>query len=171
MSQPPDERRPRPAAVQLHEPDAAHVSAVSADEPEEEDASKLVASYVTYDSVSALFGSLERSGEWQVPDRLRVRARFGEVKLDFRRAELPADGVVEIDCDALCGQIALTVPEGSEVEMEGVRAILGELKHRSLHSRARMGEEMRPAETPEGEPFLFVLSGRAILGAIHVITR
>jgi predicted membrane protein len=171
MSEPPDERRPRPAAVQLHEPDDAHLPAVAPDDAEEEDASKLVASYVTYDSVSALFGSLERSGEWQVPDRLRVRARFGEVKLDFRRAELPADGVVEIDCDALCGQIDLTVPEGSEVEMEGVRAILGELKHRSLRSRARTGEETRSVETPEAEPALFVLSGRAILGAIHVITR
>jgi hypothetical protein len=83
MSEPPDERRPRPAAVQLHEPDDAHLPAVAPDDAEEEDASKLVASYVTYDSVSALFGSLERSGEWQVPDRLRVRARFGEVKLDF----------------------------------------------------------------------------------------
>jgi hypothetical protein len=171
MNRPPDQRRPRPPAVQLHEPDDAHLPAVRPDDAEVADVSKLVASYASYDSVSALLSSVERSGEWQVADRLRVHARFGYVKLDFRRAELPTDGVVEILCDALCGQIDLTVPEGSEIEMERVRVIVGDLKHRSLRPRARTGQEKRPAETPEGEGPLFVLSGRAVFGAIHIISR
>jgi hypothetical protein len=177
MSRPPDLRRPRPAAVQLHEPDDAHLPAVPQDDVEVADAS-LVASYASYDSVSALLSSVERSGEWQVPDRLRVRAFCGHVKLDFRRAELPTDGVVEIDCDAICGHIDITVPEGSEVEMEGLRVIVGDLKHRSLRPRVRRflgrvfkGEETRSAETTDGEAPLFVVSGRAIFGAIQIVSR
>jgi hypothetical protein len=178
MSRPPDLRRPRPAAVQLHEPEDPQLPAVQPDDAEVADASKLVASYASYDSVSALLSSVERSGEWEVADRLRVRALFGYVKLDFRRAELPTDGVVEIDCNALCGHIDLTVPEGSEIEMEGLRAIVGDLRHRSLRSRVRRslerfvkGEETRPAQTAEGEGPLFVVSGRAVFGAIHIISR
>ena len=171
MSRPPDLRRPRPAAVELHEPDDAHLPAVRPDDVEVADVSKLIASYASYDSVSALLSSVERSGEWQVADRLRVCARFGHVKLDFRRAELPTDGVVEIDCDVLCGHIDLTLPEGSEIEMEGVRVIVGDLKHRSLRPRVRTGEETRPAQTPDGEGPLFVVSGRAIFGAIDIVTR
>jgi hypothetical protein len=164
--------------VQLHEPDDAHLPAVPPEDAEVTEASKLVASYASDDSVSALLSSVERSGEWQVADRLRVRARFGYVKLDFRRAELPTDGVVEVDCDAFCGQIDLTVPEGSEIEMERVRVIVGDLKHRSLRPRLRRfaervitGEEKRPTETPDGEGPLFVVSGRAVFGAIHIISR
>jgi hypothetical protein len=164
--------------VQLHEPDDAQLSAVLPDDAEEADASTLVASYASYDGVSAVLSSVERSGEWQVADRLRARAIGGHIKLDFRRAELPTDGVVEIDCNAICGHIDITVPEGSEVEMDGVRVIVGDLTHRSLRPRVRrfLGrvftrEETRPAETPDGEAPLFVLSGRAIFGAIQIISR
>ena len=60
------------------------------------------------DSVSALFGSLGRSGGWLVPDYLTARAHFGEVKLDFREAILPSSGIVEIEATAIFGEVVAT---------------------------------------------------------------
>jgi hypothetical protein len=130
----------------------------------------MVASYAGYDSISSLRSSVKRGGDWQVADRLRVRAILGAAELDFRRAELPADGVVEIECQAICGEIQLTVPAGSEVELEGVRVFVGGLQHRSLRPRSR--DERRAADSDRGEEQpLFVLSGRIVCGAIQVVGR
>ena len=52
-----------------------------------------------------------------------------------------------------------------------VRVIVGDLKQRSLRPQVRTGEETRPAQTPDGEGPLFVVSGRAIFGAIDIVSR
>ncbi len=127
------------------------------------------------DSVSALFGSLGRSGEWLVPDYLTVRAHFGEVKLDFREASLPSSGIVEIEATAIFGSIKLIVPVGTQVEMESVWSAFGEIGHkkgwfrvRSFLRRFVTGGEEEPE--PEHEPFVLRVTGRAIFGEVVAST-
>ncbi len=127
------------------------------------------------DSISALFGSLGRGGQWLVPDYLTVSAYFGEVKLDLREASLPASGIVEIDATAVFGSIKLIVPAGTEVEMEGAWAAFGEIGHkkgwfrlRSFLRRFVTGEEEEPH--PDHEPFLLRVTGRAIFGEVIAST-
>ena len=127
------------------------------------------------DSVSALFGSLGRSGGWLVPDYLTARAHFGEVKLDFREAILPSSGVVEIEATAIFGSIKLVVPVGTEVEMDSVWSAFGEIGHkkgwfrvRSFLRRFVTGEEEEPE--PDHEPFVLRVTGRAIFGEVVATT-
>ena len=128
------------------------------------------------DSVSALFGSLGRSGEWLVPDYLTARAHFGEVKLDFREASLPSSGIVEVEATAVFGSIKLIVPVGTQVEMESVWSAFGEIGHkrgwfrlRSFLRRFVTGEEEEEPE-PEHEPFVLRVTGRAIFGEVVAST-
>ena len=127
------------------------------------------------DSVSALFGSLGRSGGWLVPDYLTARAHFGEVKLDFREAILPSSGIVEIEATAIFGSIKLVVPVGTEVEMDSVWSAFGEIGHkkgwfrvRSFLRRFVTGEEEEPE--PDHEPFVLRVTGRAIFGEVVATT-
>jgi predicted membrane protein len=128
--------------------------------------------------ISTIVGSLERSGDWLVADRIHARAICGYQKLDFTRADLPADGVVEIHCRVLCGQLELIVPEGAEIDMEDLRAIVSDVKHGGARKklgkflrRVITGDVAEPRDRPEGEPPLFVITGQVILGGIAVISR
>lgn len=132
---------------------------------------------LSYDELSAVFGSLKRSGDWVVSDRIRLRVRMGELKLDFRDANLPPSGVVEIHCDAVIGEIKLIVPNGAEVEMEDTHAILGEISQHEARPRVtgflrRLVTGAHEDEEDElerrGDGLAFLISGRALLGGIKV---
>ncbi len=127
------------------------------------------------DTVTALFGSLNRSSGWLVPDYLTASAYFGEVKLDFREASLPASGIVEIDATAVFGAIKLIVPPGTQVEMEGVWSAFGEIGHKNRWFRVRSflrrfvtGED--DEAPPDHEPFLLRVTGKAIFGEVVAST-
>lgn len=176
VSRPTDTRPPRPPVIEPSRADDLPVAVPTAEayEPETE--------ATTLETVSSILGSVQRGGNWLVPDRMLARALFGELKLDFTRADLPTDGVVEIECFVLCGQLEITLPEGSEIEMEDLKVFVSEVKHgvprktlREFLWRVIGGEqaavEARPRARPEGEPPLFVVTGRVILGGVAVASR
>jgi predicted membrane protein len=170
MSRPTDTRPRRPAPVDLDAREGGPLAPAGAAAAPVE---------TSYDAVSSWFGSLQRSGSWPAADRIDARARFGDVKLDFCGAELPPDGMVEIHCDALFGQVELIVPAGADVETDGVRVWFGELRHGRAQRRiGRLVRRMLTGEEDEESPDLadedrplFVVTGRALFGAIHVIHR
>ncbi|MBW2244634.1 MAG: hypothetical protein JRH01_21850 [Deltaproteobacteria bacterium] len=132
---------------------------------------------VTYDRVSTVLGSVERSGNWDVADRIRARSILGNLKLDFREADLPPDGMIEIYCEVILGEIELIVPRGAEIEMQEVMAVIGEVKHQSGRSgmrpilrRVLTGDEPEDQGLP-GTGLLFVITGRVILGGLTVTSR
>jgi len=170
VSRPTDTRTPRPPVVERPGADDSPLTTVVPEEDESEED--------TLEVVSTIVGSLERAGDWLVADRIHARAFCGYQKLDFTRADLPADGVVEIHCSVLCGQLELIVPEGSEIDMDDLRAIVSDVKHGG--ARKKLGKFLRRVITgdviesrarPEGEPPLFVITGQVILGGIAVISR
>jgi hypothetical protein len=73
--------------------------------------------------VLSVLGSTTRAGSWSVPQRLVVKAIFGNVELDFRQAVMPA-GPVVLEARAIFGNIEITVPPQLAVESSG-SAVLG----------------------------------------------
>jgi hypothetical protein len=110
------------------------------------------------DSVTAVFGGIERRGPWRVPRRLNVVATMGGIALDFRDAVL-GPGVTEIHVRAVFGGIEIIVPPDLPVEVSGA-AIFGGFGH----------VDRMPAQADPGRPTLRV-RGVAVFGGVSVETR
>jgi len=134
---------------------------------------------LTQESFLAVFSSHQRAGRWEPADEIQVRAICGEVTLDFTRAELPPSGMIEIDAWAICGEVAIIVPDGAEVAIDGT-PVLGSIEQQTRKKRTSerirewvTGErdEDLPAPPPPPEPPYFRIDCRAILGSIKVSGR
>lgn len=68
-----------------------------------------------------------RKGEWTVPHRVEVDARFGSIKLDFREARISTP-VVEVWLDTSWGSADLILPEGSTAEIDVDSSWFGSLR-------------------------------------------
>jgi hypothetical protein len=106
----------------------------------------------------SVFGSTRRAGRWSVPRKLRVKAVFGNVELDFRNAVLPA-GPVELEVSAVFGNIEILVPPHLAVESSG-DAILGNFDHVD-----RAAQDLSP-----DAPVLHI-RGRSVFGNVEVGMR
>jgi len=134
---------------------------------------------LTEETFRAILSSNQRAGRWEAADEIQARAILGEVTLDFRHAELPPSGVIEIHALAICGEVKIIVPDGAEIELEG-EPFIGSIEHEVLRKGARQwirelvtGErdEDRPAPPAPTEPPYFRIDGQAILGTIKVTGR
>ncbi len=74
--------------------------------------------------VLSLFGGSRQTGRWRIEGRTRAIAILGGCELDLRHAEIPGSEVV-ITCFAILGGIAITVPEGVEVDLSGFTLVGG----------------------------------------------
>ena len=106
----------------------------------------------------AVLGNLQRSGAWRLESGSRAVAVLGNVELDLRDVTLP-EGVTEITCRAVFGNIEITVPPNLTVECVGA-GILG-----SFASMHRI-----PPEGEGGRAVLRIL-GSAVFGNVEVHTR
>ncbi len=68
--------------------------------------------------VVSFLGSSEREGHWQLPRRFCALAVLGNVKLDFRAAEI-GYGVSVIEAVVVFGNVEITVPPEIAVECDG----------------------------------------------------
>ena len=109
------------------------------------------------ETLSAVFSSTTRHGEWLPPEELRVIASFGSAKLDLTRALL-APGVTEFNVTALFGS----------VERRGGGGIVAGFLRDQV--RRVMGSEPVPYEV-EDDPPLLRITGHAIFGSITVRVR
>lgn len=130
------------------------------------------------ETFTAIFGGHSRAGRWDAPDHATARSLFGEVKLDFTQAILPADGEVEIEASAIFGSVEITVPDDAEVELLG-SPIFGSIEHKRrgkpVTTRLR---EMVTGETADFEPVLddepparFRITCNVIFGSVEVFSR
>lgn len=72
----------------------------------------------------ALIGGVARSGRWRVPERMRFFGLIGGADLDLTEAVIESD-VTTIETWWGIGGVQITVPEGIEVDVEGVTIIGG----------------------------------------------
>jgi hypothetical protein len=103
----------------------------------------------------SVFASNTRKGAWSVPQRLVVKAIFGNVELDFREAVMPA-GPVVLEARAIFGNIEITVPPQLAVESSG-SAVLGNFDQ----------VDRAPANPDPGTPLLQV-HGMSVFGNVEV---
>ena len=108
--------------------------------------------------VLAIFGSARKRGDWEMPERMRATAVFGDLHLDFREARIPL-GVSTVFVNATFGQVRIIVPPGVLVECDG-SAILGEFSERTM-----IGSDIT-----DDMPTLRIV-GAAIMGAVQVRMR
>ncbi len=134
---------------------------------------------LTQESFRAICSSNQRAVRWEPADEIQVLAICGEVTLDFTRAELPPSGVIEIDAQAICGEVKIIVPDGAEIELDGTPfcgSIEQQVSKKGMRERIRewvTGErdEDLPAPPPPPEPPYFRIDGRAIFGSVKVMGR
>ncbi|MEV1294335.1 DUF1707 domain-containing protein [Pseudonocardia sp. NPDC049635] len=74
-------------------------------------------------------GDLRRSGEWLVPPRVVVRSRFGNARLDMRRARFVTGDVV-IESDLTVGNLDIRLPRGATVDLTAARTRFGTVRDR-----------------------------------------
>lgn len=105
-------------------------------------------------SSKAIFGGIQRRGQWVVPKRYRVKVVFGGADLDLRKATLEEPEVV-IETKAVFGGVQVVVPPDIAVVIDGV-GIFGGF--------AGNAENEQP---PAGSPVVRV-TGKAIFGGVAV---
>lgn len=101
--------------------------------------------------------SIRRTGEWQVPARLRVQSGLGSVVLDFCDA-LIAHPVVEVELAVGAGSARLLVPDDATADVTGVVAAMGSVT-------SKVPEIRRP-----GAPH-FVVHGTLSMGSLRLRRR
>ena len=75
--------------------------------------------------ILAILGEARRKGRWLVPRLLRVRAYFGDVKVDLRDNPIPQGFTVDVG--AFAAGVTLIVPPGVDVAFD-VFAMMGTAK-------------------------------------------
>ena len=127
------------------------------------------------ETVVAVFGDSARSGSWVPPEHLLAIAGFGNIKLDFRDADLP-EGPTEVRPFAVFGNVELIVPRHLDVELNGI-SVFGKIQHRSAHQAGRKLIDRvlgRPAPSAasdaeeEDEDRWLVVHGWAVFGNVKV---
>jgi hypothetical protein len=76
-----------------------------------------------------MFGAIERTGPWSVPQQLRARVVCGNLELDLRDARL-APGLTTIEVDVTMGNVEVIVPPGFQVDVEA-SSFLGAVEERT----------------------------------------
>jgi hypothetical protein len=130
-----------------------------------------------HESIFSLFATRKRDGRWDAPDALEATAIFGDVKIDLTTATLPPSGVVEIHAIAVFGQVKVHVPDGSDVEMDGM-PVFGsfERKQRAKRASERLREWVTGVDrdrdrAPDDEPPFIRVTGVAVFGKVDVRGR
>ncbi|MFF1462893.1 DUF1707 domain-containing protein [Streptomyces sp. NPDC058330] len=84
--------------------------------------------------INQRFGTLHRSGSWEVPRRLDVRMHGGDVKLDFTEAVINHE-VLDLDVYvSVGGNLVLVVRPGIEVITNDLTVGVGDVKDRTTGS-------------------------------------
>ncbi|AXH96569.1 LiaF domain-containing protein [Ornithinimicrobium avium] len=78
------------------------------------------------DPFFALIGDVTRTGRWPAARRTTALSAIGDVRLDLREVLQPGE-TLEIEAWSLIGNLAVVVPPGTEVSVEG-GALMGGFK-------------------------------------------
>jgi hypothetical protein len=108
------------------------------------------------ETMFAILGGAERSGEWHPARDIKVLALMGGVDLDLSEAYLPPEGL-SIEVVAIMGGMDVIVPEGINVEVSGV-PLLGGFDNKTSGRHYPNAPTLR-------------VSGVAMMGGIDIKTK
>lgn len=106
--------------------------------------------------ILTILGEARRNGRWLVPHLLRVRAYFGDVKVDLRDNPIPQD--FTLDVGAFAAAVTLIVPPGVDVAFD-VFAMMGTAK-------SEADEPSHGARAP-----WIRVTGNVFMGEVKVVVR
>ncbi|WP_300013459.1 DUF1707 domain-containing protein [Pseudonocardia sp.] len=139
----------RPPLADLPGPDVVSPLAVAATAPSTPAGPPVV--------LKAGMSTIKRTGDWDVPARLRLQSSMGTIVLDFCDATIPHP-VVEIEVDAGAGTVRLLVPDDATANVDDVVSGMGTVKSKV------------PSRPRPGAPH-FVVHGRTGMGSVTVRRR
>ncbi|WP_156934853.1 DUF1707 SHOCT-like domain-containing protein [Pseudonocardia spinosispora] len=122
------------------------------------------------------FGQVRRTGEWLVPEIVRITGLGQRTTLDFTDAVIRRPEVL-IEITAAMSATRVLLPFDAQVDTDGLELIAGSVRHRTV--RATLPRErprglrrlLRGARDTESAPSIrFVLRGRAALCSV-TLTR
>ena len=106
--------------------------------------------------ILTILGEGRRQGRWLVPRLLRVRAYFGDVKVDLRDNAIPQG--FTLDVGAFAAAVTLIVPPGVDVAFD-VFAMLGT-------SKSEADEPSHGSRAP-----WIRVTGSVVMGEVKVVVR
>lgn len=101
--------------------------------------------------------TLKRTGDWDVPARLRLQSSMGTIVLDFCETVI-GHPVVDVEVDVGAGTVRLLLPEDATANVDAITSGMGTVKSRV------------PSRPRDGAPH-FVVHGRTGMGTIVVRRR
>ena len=107
--------------------------------------------------LKAGMSTLKRTGDWDVPARLRLQSSMGTIVLDFCDTVIHHP-VVDVEVDVGAGTVRLLVPDDATANVDEVVSGMGTVKSKV------------PSRPREGAPH-FVVHGRSGMGTIVVRRR
>lgn len=107
--------------------------------------------------LKAGMSTLKRTGDWDVPSRLRLQSSMGTIVLDFCDTVIH-HSVVDVEVDVGAGTVRLLVPDEATANVDEVVSGMGTVKSKV------------PSRPREGAPH-FVVHGRSGMGTIVVRRR
>jgi hypothetical protein len=107
--------------------------------------------------LKAGMSAIKRTGEWDVPARLRVLSGMGSVLLDFCDTTLHHP-IVEIELELGAGSARLLVPEGATANVDDLVPGMGSIRNKV------------PSRPRPGSPH-FVVHGRTGMGSVTIRHR
>jgi hypothetical protein len=107
--------------------------------------------------LKAGMSTLKRTGDWDVPARLRLQSSMGTIVLDFCDTVIHHP-VVDVEVDVGAGTVRLLVPDEATANVDEVVSGMGTVKSKV------------PSRPREGAPH-FVVHGRSGMGTIVVRRR
>jgi hypothetical protein len=107
--------------------------------------------------LKAGMSTLKRTGDWDVPARLKLHTGMGTIVLDFCEAVIQHP-VVDVEVEVGAGTVRLLLPEGATANVDDVVSSMGTVKSRV------------PSRPKERVPH-FVVHGRTGMGTVVVRHR
>jgi hypothetical protein len=104
--------------------------------------------------LKAGMSTLKRTGDWDVPARLKLHTGMGTIVLDFCEAVIQHP-VVDVEVEVGAGTVRLLLPEGATANVDDVVSSMGTVKSRV------------PSRPKERVPH-FVVHGRTGMGTVVV---
>jgi hypothetical protein len=83
-------------------------------------------------------GRVTRTGDWQVPRRLRIDSEYGNVRLDLSKARIPY-ARIDIELRLAYGRATIVLPPGASANADGMRTEWGRVTCKAA-GRPRPGE-------------------------------
>jgi hypothetical protein len=120
------------------------------------------------------FGQVRRSGQWAVPELVRVNGFGQRTMLDFTEAVIRRPEVT-IEVAATMSATHVVLPADAEVDTDGLELVAGSVRHRGPTGRREKPRgrlrRLLPGSGREPEPVTpvqFVLRGRATLASVTI---